>query len=137
MKLLRNQKTVVQAKAMLDRMGLKVKVNPANARSDYRVSRQSPGADTRLPKGGTVTIEAQPPPQRIRPLPVTHKPALPSYVNVPDLNQKTVAQAKAMLDRLGLKVKVNPTNARSDYWVYKQNPGADTKLPKGGSYNFV
>jgi beta-lactam-binding protein with PASTA domain len=125
-----NQKTASQAKAILNRLGLKVKVNPAKASNNYRVYKQSPGADTTLAKGRTVTIEVRPPRQRIQPLPETYRP---SYVNVPNLNQRTVSQAKAILNRLGLKVNVNPANAQSDYWVYKQSPSADTRLSKGGT----
>jgi len=56
-----------------------------------------------------------------------------SYVSVPDLNQKSLKDARNILSRRGLNVQVDPANAKSDYWVLRQTPSAGKSVKKGST----
>lgn len=54
-------------------------------------------------------------------------------VSVPNLRGKTVKAANTILFQRGLRVRVKPSGAGSDYWVVSQSPAAGKKVTKGST----
>lgn len=58
-----------------------------------------------------------------------------TVVPVPNLKNKTLAEAGKILKELGLGLQYSPRNATGQYWVYEQNPGYGQKVEKGTVVN--
>lgn len=54
-------------------------------------------------------------------------------ISVPNLRGKTVKAANAILSQRGLRMRVKPSGAGSDYWVVSQSPSAGKKVTKGST----
>ncbi|SER37128.1 serine/threonine protein kinase [Actinokineospora terrae] len=79
-----------------------------------RVIRTDPGTGTKIEAGA---------PKRVSVI-------TSSAVTVPDLNQRTIAEAQAMLQQLGLSLELQPFSNPNGR-VFTQGPPAGTKLRKG------
>ncbi len=60
-----------------------------------------------------------------------HQKPQSDFVSVPNLRGKSVKLSKTILYKSGLKVRVKPGGAGSDYWVISQMPAAGKKVQKG------
>ena len=115
------KRQIGEVRRMLDRLGLGLRVNPSNAGSGYRVYRQSPGAGTKVRTGTVVRVDVR-----------SDRPTVTSpNITVPNLSSRSLADARKILDRLGLGLSVNPPNADSGYRVYRQSPRVGTKVRAG------
>jgi hypothetical protein len=58
-----------------------------------------------------------------------------TVVTVPNLRNKTLADARRILKELGLGLHYGPQHATDQYWVYEQNPIYGQKVEKGTVVN--
>ncbi|MDJ0975079.1 MAG: PASTA domain-containing protein [Planctomycetota bacterium] len=114
-------KTKAQAKALIENKGLNAKmVGPNFGIGGTKVTQQFPAAGTMVLKNTQVTAKYK------------FTGAIGVKVTVPNVVGKTKAQAKALIEAKGLKIKlVGPAAGIGIAKVYQQFPAAGTKLLKG------
>lgn len=86
-----------------------------------------------VPKPGRDEPKPQDPGPEFKTVPAIILPpsVLIKVVTVPNLRNKTLAEAGKILKELGLGLHYSPRNATGQYWVYEQNPGYGQKVKKG------
>ncbi len=134
------KRQVGEARRMMARLGLRLSVNPPNAKSAYRVVRQSPRAGTEVRRGAVVQVEARAEgPTFTFPTGTVPTLTVPTVVipkvTVPNLKSRSLGDAKRILERLGLGLRYNPRNAADNYWVVSQDPPAGRKVDRGTAVN--
>ncbi|MEU1539925.1 Stk1 family PASTA domain-containing Ser/Thr kinase [Actinacidiphila glaucinigra] len=111
---------LADARARLEEAGLRVKVDPRRVFSDQAdegaVARQTPGANTRLAAGGTVTLTVS---------------KGQEMIGVPDVEGLDVDEAKARLEAAGFDVRVIQFFFTGQ--VNNQSPAGGTEAPKGST----
>lgn len=114
-------KTKAQAQALIQAKGLSAKmVGPNFGLGGTKVTSQVPAPGTLVLKGSQVTAT------------YTFTGAIAVKVTVPNVVGKTKAQAQALIEAKGLKIKlVGPAAGIGVARVYQQLPAAGTKLPLG------
>ncbi|WP_289023028.1 PASTA domain-containing protein [uncultured Desulfobacter sp.] len=131
------KRQVGEVRRMLDRLGLRLSVNPPNAGSEYRVYRQSPGAGTEVRAGTVVLVDVR----ADRPTATFPAVTVPTVIipklTVPNLRSKSLADARKVLERLGLGLRYSPRNAGENYWVSGQTPPAGRKVDQGTVLNLT
>lgn len=121
------KRQIGEVRRMLDRLGLGLSVKPPNAGSGYRVYRQSPRAGTEVREGTVVRVDVR----SDRPTVIIPK------VTVPNLRNRSLADARKILERLGLGLRYSPRNAAENYWVSGQGPPAGRKVDRGTTLNLT
>lgn len=111
---------LADARAQLEEAGLRVKVEPRRVFSDQAdegaVARQTPGANTRLAAGDTVTLTVS---------------KGQEMIGVPDVEGLDADEAKARLEAAGFDVRVIQFFFTGQ--VNNQSPAGGTEAPKGST----
>jgi hypothetical protein len=131
------KRQVGEVRRMLDRLGLRLSVNPPNAGSEYGVYRQSPGAGTEVMAGTVVLVDVRADSPTDTFPAVTVPTVIIPKVTVPNLRSKSLADARKVLERLGLGLSYSPRNAGENYWVSGQNPPVGRKVDQGTVLNLT
>lgn len=118
---LRNRE-VGEAGRMLARLKLRASINPPNAGSRERVLRQDPPAGAEVKPGTVVRVYAG---------------TTEAQVTVPNLRNRSLADARGILKRLGLGLRYTPRNAKDQYWVYRQDPAPGRRVERGTVVNLT
>ncbi len=130
------KRTLGEAERRLKRLGLRIDVNPSNAKTESRVISQKPNPGSRVVPNSKVEVTVDVPVRGIIKLPevMTVPTQLIQWVTVPDLQNpspKSLAECRTILGRLGLGLRYSPRNATGEYWVVKQSPAAGRRVKKG------
>jgi hypothetical protein len=134
------KRQVGEVRRMLERLELRLSVNPPNAGSGYRVVRQSPRAGTEVRPGMVIRVDARAEAPTFT-FPAVTVPSVTTpavdvpKVTVPNLRSRSLADARKILERLGLELRYSPRNAAENYWVVGQDPPAGRKVDRGASVN--
>jgi beta-lactam-binding protein with PASTA domain len=107
-----------EAKKVIAESGLTVgKIDPADAGDQAIVIAQSPPADTIVTRGSAVDLTMEKDQRQ---------------VEVPDLSERSLVEAKRVLDSARLKLgNLKPPDASEKYLVVAQSPKPKTKVPEG------
>jgi beta-lactam-binding protein with PASTA domain len=134
------KRQVGEVRRTLERLKLRLSVNPPNAGSGYRVYRQSPRAGTEVRPGTVIRVDARAEAPTFT-FPAVTVPSVTTptvdvpKVTVPNLRSRSLADARKILERLGLELRYSPRNAAENYWVVGQDPPAGRKVDRGASVN--
>jgi len=105
--------TLSDAKKQLSELGLEYKIEGSGYNNETIIMEQ-------MPKPGATVME------KSSIILYTYKPETEVMVTVPDLSNKTVEEATAILNNLGLNIKINGIGT-----AIQQRTPAGTKVPKG------
>ncbi len=107
-------KTLKEAESILREAGFEYRIEGDATNKDITVKEQTPKPETAIPRKSTIVL-------------YTYKPDENDMVVVPDLLNKTVDEAVAILKGLGLNIKVNGEGR-----AYRQNYQQGSRIPRGG-----
>ncbi len=116
--------TKSQAKSAIEELGLVYKEQEVeNSQTAGTVISTNPAAGTKVDKGSTVVV--------------TVSAGESTTVTVPDLNGKTVAEATATLNNLGLNINAvkgnNASSSSQNGLIYSQDPGSSYQVKSGST----
>ncbi|MGW7351397.1 Stk1 family PASTA domain-containing Ser/Thr kinase [Streptomyces sp. NPDC054784] len=123
-----------EAKAQLEGLGFTVaKVEQdAPGKEPNKVIKQDPAPPSKAPEGGQVTLTVAKAPAEDEDPPEDDQP-----VNVPDVSNQLVRDARGALEGAGFKVEVQGAPDENNATVLTTNPGPNTPAKKGDTVTII